>query len=224
MSNLAAKNPKGLNTARLGLQPFNGEIIVTDQGPVLVEGPVSPSRLHRFSIDSGLRMFRQAEQQKKALEDIAAMPNGFVFIARSGNTVVGYVTFLTPDAYLCPGAQDVPGLLELGAIEVSSNWRRRGLGVSLLKEAFRNDKFEDYIIISTEYYWHWDLEKTGLSIWEYRGMLVDVLRTHGFEIWNSTDPDVLSHPANTFMVRVGKRVPAQNIEQVRNVCSLKSPA
>ncbi len=27
---------------------------------------------------------------------------------------------------------------------------------------------EDYIIITTEYYWHWDLKGTGLKVWEYR--------------------------------------------------------
>ena len=27
-----------------------------------------------------------------------------------------------------------------------------------------DDAMEDYIIITTEYYWHWDLKGTGLNV------------------------------------------------------------
>ena len=30
---------------------------------------------------------------------------------------------------------------------------------------------EDYLVITTEYYWHWDLKGTGLTVWDYRKMM-----------------------------------------------------
>ena len=30
---------------------------------------------------------------------------------------------------------------------------------------------EDYLVITTEYYWHWDLKGTGLNVWDYRKMM-----------------------------------------------------
>lgn len=220
-TSLAAKNPIRTKLARLEFQPSHGDIFITDQGPLLIEGPVGAKEMHGYHLDDGLKMFRSAKQQKKALEDIAASLDGFVFIARFGKTIVGYVTFLSPDEYLCWGNKEIDNLLELGAIEVSDNWRRKGIGVRLLEEAFKDGRFEDFIIISTEYYWHWDLEKSGLSIWEYRNMLVDVLSRHGFELWKTNDPDIVSHPANTLMVRTGKRVAREKIIRMKGICATR---
>jgi acetoin utilization protein AcuA len=213
---LAAKHPIKWTIAQFENRGVNGAILISDRGPVVVEGPVSAVKLRDYQLDEGLKMFRCAEQQKKALIDIAGS-DGFVFVARFGKKVIGYVTYLPPDTYLNWGDSEVPDLLELGAIEVSNDWRRRGIGEALLRESFNRDTFENHIVISTEYYWHWDLEKSGLSIWEYSNMLSSVLGKYGFELWNTNDPDILSHPANTFMVRVGNRVPGEVIAHLKTL-------
>lgn len=218
---------KGLHTTVWPLShisiPLPGSgAIITSKGPVFIEGPVSPSILHGYRLDEGLRKFRTAEQQKKALEGIAALPEGYVFIARHGKLILGYVTFLPPEEYLCWGNDRIPGLMELGAIEVSPDWRRKGIGLGLLREAFKNDVFEDYLVISMEFSWHWDLEKTRLTLWEYRQMLIDVLSNFDFDLWDTNDPDILSHPANTFMVRVGKQVPQDRVERLKRICTQRA--
>ena len=39
---------------------------------------------------------------------------------------------------------------------------------------------EDYIIITTEYYWHWDLKGTGLNVWEYRKIMEKMMNARWF--------------------------------------------
>jgi acetoin utilization protein AcuA len=193
--------------------------IVVGRGPVVLQGPVGTEELQNYDMDNSLNNFRPAQKQLKALREIASIKNGFVFIARSDRKIIGYVIFCPPDPYLKWGNDRIPGLLEFGAIEIGPTWRQEGLGIKLLREVFNTGMFESYLIIAMEYYWHWDIDKSELSIWEYRNMLARVLGFYGFELWKTDDPDVRSHPANTFMVRVGKRVPAEWVERMRTIAT-----
>ena len=67
-------------------------------------------------------------------------------------------------------------LIELGAIEVIPKFRGSGVGKSLLTVSMMDDAMEDYIIITTEYYWHWDLKGTGLNVWEYRKVMEKMMK------------------------------------------------
>lgn len=104
-------------------------------------------------------------------------------------------------------------LLELGAIEVIPKFRGASVGKNLVLVSMMDDAMEDYIIITTEYYWHWDLKGTGLNVWDYRNMLERVMNVGGLK-WSATDdPEICSHPANCLMVRIGKRVSDESIQQ-----------
>jgi len=76
-----------------------------------------------------------------------------------------------------------------------------------------DDAMEDYIIITTEYYWHWDLKGTGLNVWEYRKMMEKMMNAGGLEWYATDDPEICSHPANCLMVRIGKRVDNESIQK-----------
>ncbi len=204
--------------SQAGVKQPASSALITSRGLVFIEGPVSPEKLHEYRLDEGLKKFRTAEQQKLAMEGIAALPESYVYIARQKKTVIGYVMFLPPDEYLCWGNDQIPGLLELGAIEVTPAWRRKGIGSALLREAFKGNTLEDYLIISMEFSWHWDLENSKLTLWEYRQMLIDQLGHFSFELWSTNDLDVLSHPANTFMVRVGRYVPEERVDRLKRLC------
>lgn len=208
---------------RLTFRLPSTSVVFTTKGTVRLEGPVGPLELRGYHLDEGLKKFRPAAKQLKALVGIAGMPESFVYIARHEKTVVGYVTFLPPDIYLCWGTEPIPGVLELGVIEASPEWRRMGIGSQLLREAFGSGKFEDYLIISMEFAWHWDLNNSGLSLWKYRKMLTGFLAGFGFELWHTNDPDILSHPANTFMVRTGKKVSQERIDRLRKLCTQIKP-
>jgi len=187
-----------------------GKVIVTPRGKIVVEGPVSGPELSRLSMDDGIKMFRPASEQHKALIRIAGMEEGLVFIARHEKLIVGYVTFHRPDDD-SRWAQELPGvILELGAIEISSNWRRLSLGYALVEIAFDNDVLEDYIVISTHYAWHWDLVGTGLNVWDYQKMLSKVMNKVGLQRRSTDDPEIIAHPANMLKARIGKRVPKES--------------
>lgn len=180
---------------------------------LILEGPVSSSKIEELDFHDGLVAFRRPEQQKKALIGIAQLPEGRINIARDGETIIGYVTFLYPDPLERWAEGHMDDLLELGAIEVAAHYRGAKIGKSLLQLSMLDDAMEDYIIITTEYYWHWDLKGTGLSIWDYRRMMEKMMNAGGL-VWTATDdPEICSHPANCLMVRIGSRVKQSSIEQ-----------
>lgn len=191
--------------------------IKSPMGLITVEGPVTPAHLGRLMMDDKLKTFRAPDLQLKALQDIAALPEGRIVIGRMGQTIVGYVTFHYPDEFERWGEADMPELLEMGAIEVAPVARGVGLARTLLTVAFLDDAMEDFIVISTEYYWHWDLEGTKLSVWEYKDVMEKVLGTVNLRPVGTDEPEICSHPANSLMMRVGSRVDQASVEKFDNL-------
>jgi acetoin utilization protein AcuA len=189
----------------------------TPAGELVIEGPVSPERLAELEFHEGLKAFRPAPKQKQALIGIAELPEGRIVIARQDEMIVGYVTFLYPDPMERWAEAKMDNLLELGAIEVARPWRGGGVAKALLEISFRDDAMNDYIVISTEYYWHWDLEGTGISIWDYKEVMKKVMGSVGMEQYSTDDPEINSHPANMLMARIGTRVDLDSIERFNAV-------
>ncbi|HUW63500.1 MAG TPA: GNAT family N-acetyltransferase [Spirochaetia bacterium] len=130
----------------MSLQLVQPDLVVQHQktwlGAVVVEGPVSPACLAGLTMNKFLTNFRPSEQQKAALVEIAGLEDpGLVFIARHAAEIVGYVTFLRPDPYTRWLAH--PRILELGAVEVSRQWRRCNMASELLASAFSYAVLED---------------------------------------------------------------------------------
>lgn len=185
----------------------------TPLGEVVIEGPVLPEDLERYEIDEGLVTFRPPAQQKKAIFEISRLPEGRIIIARENNTIVGYATFLYPDSLERWSEGNMEDLIELGAIEVIAKFRGCGIGKSLLQVSMMDDAMNDYIVITTEYYWHWDLKGTGLNVWEYRKVMEKMMSAGGLEYFATDDPEISSHPANCLMARIGSRVGIESIEK-----------
>ncbi|WP_042474563.1 GNAT family N-acetyltransferase [Bacillus ndiopicus] len=185
----------------------------TRHGVVHVEGPVHPEQLALYSFHDDLVSFRLAHQQQKALIQIASLEEGRIVIVRNGELVVGYVTYLYPDPLERWAEDKIENMIELGAIEVIPDYRSTGVGKKLLEVSFMDDAMEDYLVITTEYYWHWDLKGTGLNVWDYRKMMESMMSSVGFEYFATDDPEITSHPANCLMGRVGKRVGAETMER-----------
>ena len=190
---------------------YNAKELKTPKGTLLIEGPVTPEALASYEFHPDLTSFRQPSKQHEALIEIAKLPEGRIIIARDGDTIVGYITFLYPDPLERWSEGNMKNLLELGAIEVIPRYRGASVGKNLLLLSLMDDAMEDFIIITTEYYWHWDLKGTGLNVWEYRNMLERVMSAGGLEWYATDDPEICSHPANCLMVRIGKRVPEESI-------------
>lgn len=185
----------------------------TKHGPLIIEGPVPSKELKALIFHEDLIAFRQPAQQHKAITEIADLPEGRILIAREDDTIVGYVTFLYPDPLERWSEGKMKDLIELGAIEVIPKYRGSGVGKSLLRLSMQDDAFEDFIVITTEYYWHWDLKGTGLNVWEYRKIMEKMMQAGGLEYYATDDPEISSHPANCLMARIGSRVPPESVQQ-----------
>ena len=186
----------------------------TPLGTVVIEKHDRGDNLQKLEIDEGLSNFRPYRRQKEALIDIANQPQGWVVIARLDEKIMGYVTFHPPDEFTRWGKAHLPFLLEMGAIEVTPELRGTGLARKLLTEAFSDPVLEKYIVMSTEYYWHCDLKNKGMDIWTYQKMLENLFSSAaGMERVYTDDPEITSHPANMLMVRFGKELTPEQIEQ-----------
>ncbi|MFC7684348.1 GNAT family N-acetyltransferase [Ureibacillus sp. GCM10028918] len=185
----------------------------TRHGPVTIEGPVPSELLEKYSFHEDLVSFRPSMQQKKALVEIAKLEEGRIIIIRNDETVLGYVTYLYPDPLERWSEDQIENMIELGAIEVIPSYRGCGVGKKLLYVSFMDDAMEDYLVITTEYYWHWDLKGTGLNVWDYRKMMERLMKNVNFEYYATDDPEITSHPANCLMARVGKRVNNETMER-----------
>ncbi len=196
---------------------YNSLELDTRNGSLIIEGPIPSAELASLDFHEDLIAFRPAQQQHEALIEIAELPEGRIIVARENKVVVGYVTYVYPDPLERWSKGNMENLIELGAIEVIPKFRSGGVGKSLLKVSMMDDAMEDYIIITTEYYWHWDLKGTGLDIWEYRKIMERMMNSGGLEWYATDDPEISSHPANCLMVRIGKRVNSASIEQFDNL-------
>ncbi|MGG0717364.1 N-acetyltransferase [Robertmurraya massiliosenegalensis] len=192
---------------------YNAKELKTPHGELIIEGPISPEGLSQLEFHEDLVAFRPAPQQHKALIGIAGLPEGRIIIARHKQMIVGYVTYLYPDPLERWSEGKMDNLIELGAIEVIPQFRGCQVGKNLLVVSMMDDAMEDYITITTEYYWHWDLKGTGLNVWEYRKVMEKMMNAGGLEWFATDDPEISSHPANCLMVKIGKRVDTESIQK-----------
>ncbi|MEH7886021.1 GNAT family N-acetyltransferase [Bacillus sp. JJ1609] len=192
---------------------YNAKELKTPHGRLIIEGPISPEKLASYEFHKDLVAFRPPAQQHKALIEIAGLPEGRIIVARSGDMVVGYVTYLYPDPLERWSEGGMEDLIELGAIEVIPEFRGSRVGKNLLVVSMMDDAMEDYIIITTEYYWHWDLKGTGLNVWEYRKVMEKMMNAGGLVWYATDDPEISSHPANCLMAKIGKRIPTESVQK-----------
>lgn len=132
-----------------------------------------------YTFHEQLTAFRPAQKQFEAVKEIADFDEGRIIIARHNDIIVGYVTYLHPDPLERWSEGGMEDLIELGAIEVIPSFRGYRVGSRLLKVSMMDSYMENYIIISTEYYWHWDLKGTGLNIWDYRKVMEKMMAAGG---------------------------------------------
>lgn len=172
----------------------------------VIEGPVSAEKLRHMTFDEGLHAFRPPQEQFEALIEISELPEGRIYVLRVSKHIIGYVTYHYPDPLERWATGNLEYLIELGAIEVSNAYRDLHLGSELIKVSLAADEYEDYIVLTTEYYWHWDLKNTGLDVYEYKGLMQRLMGHGGLEIFATDDPELTSHPANCLMARIGSRI------------------
>lgn len=196
-------------------------VVSSPRGPVRLLSVCPPAFLHTLTLEEGIGRFaryRSIISGVKTLETVSTLPDANVTIAFSpAGQIIGYIECSYPDAV--EGWRDnADGLCyELGAIEVSRNWRRCGLARAMTALILADAFIETKIFFLTGYCWHWDVDQTGLSVYAYRNMLVRLFRPFGFRVYLTTNPEITMSSANVLMARVGSRVTPAQVERFQKM-------
>ena len=65
---------------------------------------------------------------------------------------------------------------------------------------------EDTIIYLVGYSWTWDLAGSVINTGQYSEKLADLFRSHGFQEYETNEPNVCLKPENFLMGRIGKNI------------------
>lgn len=208
-----------MNTAAAHpLRPTPQEHTVpSPSGTIRILRACSPDFLHTLTLEEGIGRFahyRSIISGVSTLATVAALPDANVTVALSpAGQIVGYIECSYPDP-LEGWHDNADGLCyELGAIEVSRNWRRLGLARAMTALIIVDPFIETKVFFLTGYCWHWDLDQTGLSAYAYRNMLVRLFRPFDFRVYLTTNPEITMSSANVLMARIGKQVTPAQIER-----------
>jgi acetoin utilization protein AcuA len=178
----------------------------TPGGTVTFRALTAPDHLEGLALGEGLGAYcrYRAGETHTILRRVLKAPEGRVMAAIAGDTLVGHLSLFQPDPEERWGQQPIPGLLELGTLEVDRGWRRRGLARGLLGATFDGGGLEQTIVIAPQYAADWDLDASGLSPREYRQLVLRLFRRHRFADFVTDDPLVTADPRNCLLVRVGQ--------------------
>lgn len=134
----------------------------TSQGRVRLVSVCSARFLHSLPLEEGIGRFahyRSIISGIQTLATVAALPDVNVTVALSPtNHIIGYIECAYPDT-IEGWRENTDGLCyELGAIEVSRNWRRLGLARAMVALIVADAFIEQKIFFLTGYCWHWDTD------------------------------------------------------------------
>lgn len=187
----------------------NSRTLETAKGSIVVKNYCPADELERLELDDGIFVFSRhnPERQKKALENVSNAETGNVIVGIHEGRIVSYIGVHHPSKLERWGKPGYHWLYELGAMEASRNYRRLGLADSMLHVAFDDPFYDDKVVLTTGFTWHWDIEGTGMDKMQYHAVGVELLGRHGFMEMATDEPNVTMDPANLFMVRLGRDVP-----------------
>ncbi len=194
-------------------------------GDIVLRALTTPDDLEGLVIGEGLGAYcrYRAGETLSILRRVLEAPGGRVLAALTGQTLVGYLALFQPAPEERWGERPIPGLVELGALEVDRGWRQRGLARALLQVTFGEGELDKAIVIAPQYATDWDLETSGLSWREYRHLILRLFRRHGFADFVTDDPLVAADPKNCLLVRVGEAAAPALYQAFRALLTEVSP-
>ncbi|MFV8829132.1 GNAT family N-acetyltransferase [Alkalihalobacterium sp. APHAB7] len=175
--------------------------------------------MRNYPFHPSLNRFREAKEQQEAL--LATLEKGSqICIAMDKEWIVGYTLILDPEKN--ERWSVLPYIKVLGAIEVAPSYRSGGIAKKLIQSIFDDPQIEQFIILSIEYAWHWDLPMVDGNIHLYKALLKRLLQTQQFNETVTDDPDVAQYKHNFMMARFGKGVSSDQINQFIRLANMNS--
>jgi len=147
-----------------------------------------------------------ADRQHAALVKVAGLAFGRVLVAHLGIQLVAYLAFHPPEDSSRWASLPQGQILELGGIEVARGSRGVGLARRLMDQAFAPPDFDEVIVFAQAFTWCWDLEGTGMSMAEYRQMMLRLFGVYGFAPYVTDEPNIRYDRASVLLARLGPKV------------------
>lgn len=192
----------------------------TGPGTLFIVPRCPPHMFPRLEMDKGIGNFAHYSsiiQKIEVFQRVASEEGGRVALAVMGERlIVAYLAGWYPSPDERWSRLDHV-MYEMGAIEVSRNFRNMGIAAKLFLTIMEDDFFEDKIAYMNGFSWHWDLDGSGLTIARYRAMMINLLNKGGFQEVYTNEPNIALRQENLFMVRIGSRVSEQDLARFRDL-------
>jgi len=195
-------------------------IVDTPQGPVTINPKCPPGFFERLRLDSGLGNFSRYSsiiQKLEVFERVASAKDGRVALALfDENVVVAYMTCSYPDS---DERWSKLGELmyEFSVIESSRNFRKMHIATAMVRSVLQEGFLEEKIAFINGFSWHWDVDGNGLSLAQYRKMMLNFMKPLGFQEYYTNEPNIALRQENLFMARIGSKVSPEDQLRFRNL-------
>jgi len=185
-------------------------LLTTLGGEVRIRTFCSPEEIGKCTFDRQFTFhdhYKSFYTSRKLLEKSAGQPDTNVVLSLvEPNHIIGYGVLAYPDAGerwadLGPGI-----MMEVTAIEVCRSWRSHKIAPAILKMMVAHPQIEEKLLYMVGYSWTWDLNGTRKSAQQYRQMLINLFKPHGFQQYQTNEPNICLKPENLFMCRVGNKI------------------
>ena len=201
---------------RLGEKTGMGKIgsqeilLTTPRGDVRIRFFFSPEEIRKCTFDRQFAFhghFKSLYTSRELLEKSAGQPDANIVLALAEhNHIIGYAVLAYPDPEERWADLGPEIMMEVTAIEVCHSWRSRKIASSILKMMVVQPQIEEKIVYMVGYSWTWDLNGTRKTAQQYRQMLIDLFKPHGFKEYKTNEPNICLKSENLFMCRVGNNI------------------
>ena len=206
------KNPgKKQNTLNHSIQNIINR--PTPLGPIQIQSFCTPDEIQRYRFDPQFTIHAQYKsiytKQETLVQHAESTLANVVLALTEDRQIVGFGVLSHPNeddrwAELEPGI-----MMEIKAIEVSRRFRSCKIAGDLLRLMLSHPTVEQMIAYMVGYSWTWDLDGSGLTVHQYRNMLIHLFSPHQFFELQTNEANICLKPENLFMARVGSHVSNQ---------------
>ncbi|MEX1350868.1 MAG: hypothetical protein AB1Z31_24390 [Desulfobacterales bacterium] len=184
--------------------------LTTPNGEVRIRSFCSPEEIRKCLFDRQFAFhdhYKSLYTSRDLLKKAAEQPDADIVLALAEqNRIIGYGVLGYPDrgerwADLGPEI-----MMEVRAIEVCRSWRSHKIASSILKMLVVHPQIEEKIVYMVGYFWTWDLNGTRKTAQQYRQILINLFQPHGFQVYQTNEPNICLKPENLFMCRVGNNI------------------
>ena len=185
-------------------------IFPTPKGDIRIHAFCRPQQIeqYRFNRNFGISDdFKSLFTQRESFTKSAAREGANVVLALAeSKEIIGYGVLDYPEEGERWAEMGAKIMMEIKAIEVCRTWRSVGVAHRIMEMMLVHPQIEDKIIYLVGYSWTWDLTGAGINAGQYREKLVELFKSHGFQEYETNEPNVCLKPENFLMGRIGKNI------------------